>query len=649
MKRRWWIIIMSVALLGCSETVSVLTIELSLLPGYAKDFKCDADPRWSKYISVKANCDEGRVQSSYELQEGATLTLLNIPLGACTIEVETVNAHGRTVLTGEADVTLVEGKDETLKITLLPAPCGEPNCDADRDGLYNTDEKGLKTNPKMPDTDGDGLYDSVEVAFCCTDPLKKNKPGDCKLRIQSVKPALGVVGTMVKITATDALKSPTVSLGAVPLENLLTDATQVHGKVGKGAVLGDVVLSSSGVKSDPWELMFATLERKAESLVELQVRAGATSSLMHEVVDMTHFGKLLLMLGKATASWSTKNPMLLIVDREKNVYHRLVIPVAGLPVALAVGGTRLAVLLRDNKGQGMLVVLQYTLGKLKVIKTIPLKLINPVDVQMELKGDAAVVLFQGHLARVPLAATPSGTDKVLFKSIPAASFKGTTTAAKASCTGLALHYPPGANPGMSVAFASCNMPSALCPKNKKCPPRATLVRVSPVAKCLADNSSTTQPAGCWIHFQAGGVAVGAPEVSDKTKFVYVLTNKGIFGASLLNSSPNKATKLLLPVIPQGWPSKPGATDVMAADKKGHLFVVPPLQDRARMLRADPGNKDAARRKGRPFVGGQDGEEGLTMALHPDGSVLDVVRRAYDGTQGLTSVCLDRCSSCVCKK
>ena len=644
---RWSWILLTLALLGCSETVSVLNIKLSLPPSYAKGFKCDADPRWSRYISVRASCDEGRAQSSFELQKGATLTLLNIPLGDCTVEVKTTNAHGRTVLAGEADVTLEEDKDETLAITLLPEPCRELHCDADHDGLYNSDEKGLKTNPGEQDSDKDGLSDGVEVHVCCTDPLQRNKPGDCPLRIQQMSPALGVVGTMVKITATDVLKSPTVNLGGVPMVSLLTDAIQIHGKVGKGAVLGDVVLASGGLKSEPYELMFATLVHNAETLVEMQVKANTTSGLMHEVVDMAHLGKLLLMLGKATASWSSKNPMLLIRDRIKKTYYRYTIPMSGTPIALAASSTRLVVLLGDAKGQGTLAVLELnSTGQLKVSKKIALKHLHPVDLEMEPKGDAAVVLFKGHLARIPLIAGPSGTDKTSGKAIPQATLsKAAIQSASPACTGLTLHTPPGGS-GIPEAYLTCNMPSVLCPKNKKCPPRATLVRVAPLTKCLADNSANIPPS-CWLFFQSGGLGLGAPEINLKNKTVHVLTNKGIYGTPLISKiAPNK-TKVLIPQVLLGWPNTASATNLMAADARGHLFVVPPLQYRALMLRTDPGNQDFGQRKGRPFVVGGKEEEGVLMALHPDGSVLDVVQRGYDGSQGLTSICLQRCSGCVC--
>lgn len=50
--------------------------------------------------------------------------------------------------------------------------------DLDNDGLSNETEIRLKTNPKDPDTDHDGLSDGNEVNICHTDPLKPDTDGD---------------------------------------------------------------------------------------------------------------------------------------------------------------------------------------------------------------------------------------------------------------------------------------------------------------------------------------------------------------------------------------------------------------------------------------------------------------------------------------
>lgn len=50
--------------------------------------------------------------------------------------------------------------------------------DSDQDGLTDTEEATLGTNPNNPDTDGDGLTDREEVKVYNTDPLKADTDGD---------------------------------------------------------------------------------------------------------------------------------------------------------------------------------------------------------------------------------------------------------------------------------------------------------------------------------------------------------------------------------------------------------------------------------------------------------------------------------------
>jgi len=52
------------------------------------------------------------------------------------------------------------------------------NPDNDGDGLLNKDEKARGTNPKIADTDGDGLMDGEEALTYRTDPLKADSDGD---------------------------------------------------------------------------------------------------------------------------------------------------------------------------------------------------------------------------------------------------------------------------------------------------------------------------------------------------------------------------------------------------------------------------------------------------------------------------------------
>ena len=52
------------------------------------------------------------------------------------------------------------------------------DADPDHDGLTNREEKQLGTNPKVADTDGDGLSDGDEVNKYHTNPLKADSDGD---------------------------------------------------------------------------------------------------------------------------------------------------------------------------------------------------------------------------------------------------------------------------------------------------------------------------------------------------------------------------------------------------------------------------------------------------------------------------------------
>ncbi len=71
---------------------------------------------------------------------------------------------------------LLDGEDPNpLFYDCLPLP---PFEDADFDGLINQDECFYMTNPLNPDTDGDGFFDWDEVFIYGTDPRDPNSiPG----------------------------------------------------------------------------------------------------------------------------------------------------------------------------------------------------------------------------------------------------------------------------------------------------------------------------------------------------------------------------------------------------------------------------------------------------------------------------------------
>lgn len=70
-------------------------------------------------------------------------------------------------------------KDGFFTATFGVSVTGEdPNGDPDGDGLTNKEEKQLGTNPKVADTDGDGLNDGQEVKTYKTNPLVADTDGD---------------------------------------------------------------------------------------------------------------------------------------------------------------------------------------------------------------------------------------------------------------------------------------------------------------------------------------------------------------------------------------------------------------------------------------------------------------------------------------
>ncbi len=54
----------------------------------------------------------------------------------------------------------------------------EPKVDSDGDGVSDEEEEKIGTNPKVRDTDLDGIWDGEEIYGWKTDPLKRDTDGD---------------------------------------------------------------------------------------------------------------------------------------------------------------------------------------------------------------------------------------------------------------------------------------------------------------------------------------------------------------------------------------------------------------------------------------------------------------------------------------
>lgn len=82
---------------------------------------------------------------------------------------------------GEVDVAPAEAAATSaacVEVAMVTSPHGPPvPGDADGDNITDTNEATVGTDPKNPDTDGDGLMDGLETDFLSSNPLDPNSPG----------------------------------------------------------------------------------------------------------------------------------------------------------------------------------------------------------------------------------------------------------------------------------------------------------------------------------------------------------------------------------------------------------------------------------------------------------------------------------------
>ncbi|MBM2841394.1 MAG: Peptidoglycan-associated outer membrane protein [Bacteroidetes bacterium] len=94
------------------------------------------------------------------------------------ISFETSGGYNYT-LNDELNAVVANKKDAYWTYLLGLTVAGESgDADPDGDGLTNREEKQLGTNPKVADSDGDGLSDGAEVKQHSTYPLKADSDGD---------------------------------------------------------------------------------------------------------------------------------------------------------------------------------------------------------------------------------------------------------------------------------------------------------------------------------------------------------------------------------------------------------------------------------------------------------------------------------------
>lgn len=100
-----------------------------------------------------------------------------------------VNTSQNTINIGSTNnqPTVTNTANVNTNVNVNTEPVISETADSDADGLIDTEEKTLGTDPNSVDTDNDGLFDREEVRVYSTDPLKADTDDDGYLDGEEVK------------------------------------------------------------------------------------------------------------------------------------------------------------------------------------------------------------------------------------------------------------------------------------------------------------------------------------------------------------------------------------------------------------------------------------------------------------------------------
>ena len=643
--RRALFITALLALPACSETVAFLPLEL-VAPEWDPAISCADDPRRVKVVVIRAECAGATVEERFSSSAGA-VSLNELPLGECLITVTGLNLYGRAVASGSASAIIAVGENPSVKITLLEDKC-KGSCDTDEDGLADVEEKKHGTSSATADSDGDGLLDGLELVTCCSDPTKPDAK-NCQLAIYDVTPPLGPPGEWVLTKTTKPVTGPKVFLGGKPLANPLADSSTIFGRVGAGAVLGDVVLTTSTNEKDTYKDLFAVLHKDPEMWFDLDQKAGAKVGIMQEAVDLAHEGSLLIALGRSSPLGTAKIPVLLFVNRATGQQTRLPIKTDAVPVAVDLVTGRLGVLVRPTATTAM--VMGYELdAKTGKITGGTSKVIGApvaVDLALEPSGQAALVLSRALLTRVTFSST--GKASAVSVSVDPNNLKlGALPSVATTCTGMAYHEPAGTSPGEGTVFLACSGFKQPCAVGQTCPGKASLLALKPAASCLNKGASGGLPAmaGCWTYYSTSQaqVSVGAPYLDTLKSAVFMLTNRGVFSGGFPGKVAKVGLRPLVPLFQFPRQGQQAGLRVMSMDTQRRLYVA----DGASVRRLDLTGTAGAKIPNMSFRIGWAKEEAANLSVSGDGSMLEISRQRSGALHSLAGVCLRRCPTCLCK-
>lgn len=105
-----------------------------------------------------------------------------------------------------ANTSLTNQTNSTAKAPVFRRYTITASADQDRDGLTDTQEEQVGTNPVQADTDGDGLSDYDEVKVYHTDPRKADSDGDGVGDGQEVRQGTNPIGSGTLLNINQAVQ-----------------------------------------------------------------------------------------------------------------------------------------------------------------------------------------------------------------------------------------------------------------------------------------------------------------------------------------------------------------------------------------------------------------------------------------------------------
>ena len=675
------LILLGGVLSGCEQQVASRPISVSF-PQWDPPIVCDADPRRADRVTISAECEDASPLT--QTGKPGEMVELRLPVGTCQITAEVINKDNVSILKGELNVTLTSGDASPLLIPLTRT-C-QDQCDQDGDRLDDALEVPLSLDPKVADTDGDGVGDGAELLECCSDPRTDSEEDLCKMVLLTLTPQFAAVGDIAFAEVT-TFPSEEVSLsyGNAPLRNLTTGTRTAFGRVDDSAVLGPVTITSGeDTLTEPGP--FAVLRTSKQLVGALAASAPGNGPTVRTHLRSLVLGDRLAIYG--TVGGTPTNPSgkpALVVYQRTPVEDRLridpnvddeseVLDVAGRgnavallvrePVTAPGGDTAVVKVFRVFTGVGG--TLESTTSVLKIARMGALSR-GSASIAIDLDSVHGYVLTTQHgPVRFVLPTTPNETAQLSGGLSTASQFRAENclgwteyrAAKDATDAGPADSGTDGAVDGGSAPldelyfFGACFV---------KCPPgggpcnpsRIGITRMGPASRCFGDLTradDTDETCHQYHEFTASGptgAIMSSPVVDEINNRVYVAAQaQPTQPLQILSAAPDATVNGTVKIFAE-LPSRDisEAHPQLMALNDNILYLV----SGQRVQQLQPAETGSARR-GDSFPISE--LSVITSHIQPtmrkDAVDIALYEPGRAVSSELATVCLTRCSNCVCK-